>query len=109
MEKDTERRIARNEAAFREVNESIERGRWPGEERSPAVFRCECAQLECTVLLELTVQEYERVRSDPRHFLVARGHHVPEEELVVQAFDNYLIVRKRGEAGRIAEQQDPRS
>lgn len=108
MDETTQRRVAANESSFRELNESIERGRWPGEEEAPAAFRCECAQLGCSQMLELTVREYERVRAHPRRFLVADDHHLPEVEDVVERFENYLVVEKRGEAGELAEATDPR-
>ncbi len=102
-----ERRVASNEATFREVNESIASGRWPGEEAAVA-FRCECAQLGCDVMIDLPVGEYERVRANPRRFIVAVDHHAPEAETVVEASEGYLVVEKRGKAGRVAEETDPR-
>jgi hypothetical protein len=90
------------------VNESIERGRWPGEEDVPAAFRCECGRLGCNELLELTVREYERVRANPRRFLVAVGHQLPDAEDVVETSESYLVVEKRGEAGEVAEATNPR-
>jgi hypothetical protein len=62
-------RVAANESAFREVNEAIERGVWPGEGDSLVAFRCECASLDCDQLLELTPNEYECVRAESRRFL----------------------------------------
>src|SRR5438105_452387 len=79
-----EHRIANNQSVFRRVNESIERGRWPGEEDAPAVFCCECAQFGCGELIELSVREYERVRANGRRFIVALGHNLPEVEDVVE-------------------------
>jgi hypothetical protein len=40
-----ERRLATNEDVYREVNDGIVRGQWPGETQSPVGFRCECARL----------------------------------------------------------------
>ena len=48
MDGEDQRRTAANEAMFREPNEAIERGRWPGEDDEPVGFRCECARLGCT-------------------------------------------------------------
>ena len=107
VDDEIERRVASNEAVFREVNESIASGRWPGDEAAVA-FRCECAQLGCDVLINLPVLEYERVRAHPRRFIVAAGHQAPEVETVVEAFAGYLVVQKRGEGGRVAEESDPR-
>jgi hypothetical protein len=107
MPDETQERLANNQAVFREVNESIESGRWPGE-NSPVAFRCECAQLGCDVMIEVPIREYERVRANPRRFLVATEHHLPEVETLVEVFEDYLVVEKRGEAGRAAEESDPR-
>jgi hypothetical protein len=104
-----EREIARNEAVFREVNEALKGGHWPGEEDAPIAFRCECARLGCSVLIELKAEEYERIRANPRRFIVAPDHETPEAEVVVERHAGYLIVEKRDEAGRVAEATDPRS
>jgi hypothetical protein len=104
-----QRRAAANEATIRDVNEGIERGQWPGEEDSPVGFRCECAQLGCNQLIELTVREYEQIRSNPRQFVVVPGHESPDVETVVEARPGYLIVEKRDQAAKVAERHDPRA
>jgi hypothetical protein len=103
-----QRRAAANEATMRDVNEGIERGQWPGEEDMPVGFRCECAQLGCNQLIELSVREYEGIRAHPRHFVVVPGHEDPDVESVVEARAGYLIVEKRDQAGEVAEARDPR-
>jgi hypothetical protein len=108
MEQRDLRRIAANEAAFREINEAIQRGQWPGEERTPVAFRCECAQLGCNQLIELTPSAYEDVRTHGRRFIVADGHELPEAETVVARETGYVVVEKRDEAGALAEATDPR-
>jgi hypothetical protein len=102
------RRIAANEAAFRDINEGIQRGQWPGEEDSPVTFRCECARLGCNRLIELLLSRYEEIRSHSRWFVVATGHEVPEVESVVQRSEGYVVVEKRDQAGALAEASDPR-
>ncbi|MGI9184130.1 MAG: hypothetical protein ACR2GZ_04065 [Solirubrobacteraceae bacterium] len=109
MDDQLQRRLAANETVFREVNEGIERGQWPGEDAEPVRFRCECARLGCNLLLEMTLVEYEQVRSHPRRFLMIDGHQVPELEKVVQREPGYLVVQKLDEAGEQAEATDPRS
>jgi hypothetical protein len=94
---------------FRRINEGIERGQWPGEEDAPVGFRCECARLGCNELLELSVNEYEAVRSDPRSFLVLPGHEQPEVEVVIETRPGYLVVQKLDQAATTAEETDPRS
>jgi hypothetical protein len=108
VDRDVEQQLAENEAILRNVNEAIERGHWPGENQAPVAFRCECAELGCSRMLELMIDEYERVRGNARWFVIAPGHPVRELEVVVERHDDYLIVEKRDEAGRIAEVSDPR-
>jgi hypothetical protein len=105
---ETQQRTARNEAIFREINEGIRRGRWPGEEDSVSGFRCECARLGCTQMLPLSFREYERVRQHPRRFIVAPGHERLDVEAVVENQTAYLVVQKLGAAGEEAEATDPR-
>lgn len=108
MEGKKQRRAGTDEAAIRDVNEGIERGQWPGDEDAPVGFRCECARLGCNQLVELTVHEYEEIRSHPRRFVMVPGHELPEVETVVATRPGYLIVEKRDQAGAVAEQADPR-
>jgi hypothetical protein len=104
MDESSLERIGRNEGLFREVNEAIERGLWPGEDER-AAFRCECAQLECNV----TIADYERIRKNPRRFVIVGGHELPEAEDVVERSTDWIVVEKRGQAGVVAESTDPRS
>jgi hypothetical protein len=108
VENETQERLGANEAVFRQINEVIERGQWPGEEDAPVGFRCECARLGCAALIELTVREYEQVRRNPRWFMVLPGHEHPDLEVVVETHPGYLVVRKVDQAGEAAEATDPR-
>ena len=103
-----EQRIAANESAFRDINEAIERGQWPGESGAPVAFRCECARFGCNQMIELSVTEYQAVRRHPRRFFVTPGHELPEVETVVDRRPGYVVVEKRGAAGEAAERRDPR-
>ncbi len=100
MEREVKARLAANEDTFREVNEGIARGRWPGDPNAAIGFRCECARLGCNRLVELPLTAYEEVRAHPRRFLVEPGHELPEVETVVLRRGGYVVVEKRGEAGR---------
>jgi len=104
-----EDRVARNESIARDVNEAIEHGRGPADVQSKVAFRCECGRLGCNKLVEVTMGEYERVRSHPRQFLIVHGHEQPEFETVVYAGEDFSVVEKQDEAGREAEARDPRS
>jgi hypothetical protein len=108
MRDELQERLAANESVFREVNEGIERGQWPGEEQALVSFRCECAQLGCTELVELSVDDYHRVRSNPRRFIVLPGHERAAVEIVVERRPGYLVVEKVDQAGEKAKETDPR-
>ncbi len=103
-------RAARNEALFRRVNERLEE---VNEAFSTVVddaeFVCECASIDCVEKIELTLAEYEALRSVPTHFVVKRGHVLPESERVVEDRGDYSVVEKFGHAGERARQLDPRS
>jgi hypothetical protein len=104
--KSREDRIARNETLLREVNERVK-------EVIPAEggiqFICECGDEACVEQVTLSVEEYERVRSDPVEFFVKPGHQVPEVEDVVEEHDRFLLVRKHVEEQDIARRTDPRA
>jgi hypothetical protein len=102
-----ERALAASETLQREVNEAIDRGRWPGE-REPAPYRCECAQRGCTGMLELTRAQYEDMRAHPRRFAVLPGHEDTRVEKVIVREPGFVLVEKDGEAGRVSELNDPR-
>lgn len=87
----TRKRLEHNEAVFRDVNEEIE-DRAGGKAVLECV--CECADAACTETLRIVRDEYERVRSDPTHFLVVPGHEQGEIERVVAEHDSYTVVEK---------------
>jgi hypothetical protein len=101
-------RLGRNEAIFRDVNERIEQGLWPGERDGPVAFLCECASLGCNLLIDVTLGAYERVRADARRFILVPGHELDSIERVVERHSDYVVVEKRGAAGAAAQETDPR-
>jgi hypothetical protein len=105
------RRVGLNESIFREVNEQIESlNRDLGTDDRTMNVICECANGECTERIEISVAEYERVRTNPLRFLIVPGHSVPEFESVVEPMDGYDVVEKvDGTAAELAEETDPRS
>lgn len=105
-----EKRLARNEVLFRNVNERIEQIAVPqGSDAHVFEFLCECSNVDCTLRLAITLAAYEEVRSDPTLFVVAPGHDLPEIEEVLQRTDAYQVVRKDGEAAQLAAARNPRS
>jgi uncharacterized Zn finger protein len=103
-------RMARNEMLFRDLNEQVEfvANRLDSDPHTFEFF-CECADVDCTLRLPMALAVYEEVRSDPTLFVVAPGHERREIEEVLRQTDGYQVVRKKGEAGRFAAAQDPRS
>jgi hypothetical protein len=71
-------KAARNQALWREVNERIGA---VAETSRHMEFLCECADLDCTETLNLTVAEYERIRSSPVRFPIAIGHDSPRSRM----------------------------
>jgi hypothetical protein len=104
-----ERRLAQNEALFREVNERVESMAHELGPNVPYDFLCECANADCTFRLNLPLEVYEQVRADAQQFVVLPLHYTPEVEDLVVEEDAYWVVRKTGEAGEFVEQLDPRS
>ena len=104
-----ERRMAQNEALFREVNERVEDVAHQLGPDVPYEFVCECANADCTFRVQLPTRAYETIRSDPKQFVVLPLHYTPEVEDLVAEEDSYWVVRKSGEAGAYVERLDPRS
>jgi hypothetical protein len=106
---ETARRIAENDHVFREANEQIAPVAREGElELVP--FICECADESCTQIVRLSLDEYERVRVDSRHFLNVPGHEVNAGRYgqVVDSTGRFVVVEKLGEAGEIVRELDRR-
>jgi hypothetical protein len=102
-----EERLARNEAFFRELNERLEAVTPDSAEELVVV--CECADEDCVQRLKLREGEYEAIRAHDTHFVVAVGHVDMSIEDVVRRTDRFEVVAKRGVAGDIAGDLDPRS
>ena len=110
----TQERVAYNEATFRDANERIEAAADGMVHLDMIPFICECPIVSCTEIVSLTREQYERVRERGNTFLVADGHevtHVDGVEIarVFEPHDGFTIMAKVGEAGRIAEELNPRS
>lgn len=103
---------ARNEALIREVNERIE----SVDKQAPGWgddalfdFLCECGQGDrCEVTtVQLTLDEYEEVRTQDDRFAVYPGHENPDLERVVRRNERYVLVDKVASAEPLVA-DDPR-
>ena len=106
MTRFTERQVraAQDESVERDANEQIEDA---SAEAGFSAYRCECPR-DCDVLIPLTVDEYEAVRSVPTHFVVAPGHLLVGVEVVVRENSRCTVVEKIGAAAPVASALDPR-
>jgi hypothetical protein len=105
-----EERIARNDSVFREANEKIADYASGHDFVDQVPFICECATESCLTIVDLSLAEYEEVRSSPTRFFVARGHEESEGAIsMLEDRERYLLVEKDGRAGEIATDLDPRS
>src|SRR5688500_10296379 len=78
-----ERRMTRNEALFREVNERVHEKAEGFGGGGAFEYLCECANGDCTFQITLTLEQYEGVRADPAQFAVLPLHFTPEIEALV--------------------------
>jgi hypothetical protein len=105
-------RIGRNDSIFRQANERInEAAGWlqieePTPTEEPTPFLCECADMACHELVVMSLDEYSKLRRDPRHFLNVPGHQASSQgwARVIGKHDAYFVVEKIGPAGDVAEQ-----
>jgi hypothetical protein len=103
-------RIARNESAFRHINERLNAGlRQIPHNPELLEFICECGNPTCEQRVRLSLAEYEHVRADSRHFAVAPGHSIPQTERVVASHARFEVVEKQGAAVELTDEADERT
>jgi hypothetical protein len=89
-------KAARNQTLLREVNERIE---FVLKATDNAEFICECADLRCNARLDLTIAEYETVRtSSSIRFPIKPGHDIPDLETVIEENTRFAVVQRMSEA-----------
>jgi hypothetical protein len=104
-------RESQKQARCRQANEATA-ARPSAGPRGPGVrsFVCECGDRGCTCAIDLTLAEYESVRSYATHFALARNHENPESELVVEENERFAVVQTISRDGvKLARRSDPRS
>jgi hypothetical protein len=90
-----EDRMLENESLFRMANQRLHeqiRDGLPGDRLVP--FLCECADDLCMARMEMTLDDYRRLRAGGEVFGVLPGHVAEHGEVIVQDFDSYHVVRK---------------
>ena len=109
MATERQERLARNEAMFREANERAKE--WEerhGPDSEVELYFCECGKPDCLEKVSLRKADYERVRSDPRRFVIFPGHELPDVETVIERNEGWAIVEKAPELAPTVEALDPR-
>jgi len=102
-------RIARNESAFRELNERLEEHVHRGQtEPDYAGFVCECGDGDCDTTVRVPLNAYEAVRQNDRDFIVVPGHELDDTENVVDEGSGYLVVRKQDDVAEIVDERSER-
>ncbi len=96
------------EAAFRIANERTARWEERHAEDRRELYLCECAQRPCRKRIELSREQYEAVRADPRHFVVLPGHVIPDLETVLESFAGYEVIEKPSALMELLVETDPR-
>ena len=104
-----EERMARNEAAAREINERIEEA-FQGEPSANRIdIVCECARMTCEASIDITLDEYEHVRKDALRFVILPEHFVGDIERILFENDRFAVVAKReGVPADVARDENPR-
>jgi hypothetical protein len=104
-----EERMALNEAASREINEEIEQAHRDEPPSRLMTITCECALRSCDRAIEITMAEYQDVRSDPRQFAIVPEHFIGDIERIVFENDRFAVVAKRaGTPADVVIENDPR-
>jgi hypothetical protein len=103
-----EERIATNEAMFRFANERMSGWEELHVNENVELYFCECADQDCRQKLSLRKQEYEAVRSNSRHFVIAVGHETPDVETVIETHEGWAVIEKDPEVTETVEKLDPR-
>jgi hypothetical protein len=93
-------RLAANEVRFREINEAAQPQR---EAQGAGRFVCECADRSCTAWIEVPLDEYRAVRTNPRRFVIVPTHEMPDVERIVERHEGYCVVEKPEDVAHVVE------
>jgi hypothetical protein len=83
----------RPEDVFRDANDAIADKARGSDWEATIPFLCECSDRRCFGRVDLTLAEYEKVRSHPQRYLVLAGHEVPDALLMARD-DRFAVVEK---------------
>jgi hypothetical protein len=98
-------RHAMNESVHRTMNEQRRRGNSPA--ATSMRCECECHRAGCGDSFVIAMDAYEAVRANGRRFVVTPGHQ-HESETIISTTEDYFVIEKAGEQGRISDSLKPR-
>lgn len=84
----TQKHLTPQQKQLREVNQRIR----DVAELDISVFICECSDVDCSGTLEVTLEEYDRIRSVPTWFILTPGHADPTVDRVVNENAAFAVV-----------------
>jgi hypothetical protein len=65
--------------------------------------------MTCDAAIDITLDEYQNVRSDPRQFAIVPEHLIGDIERIVYEKDRFAVVAKReGVPADVARDENPR-
>lgn len=102
------RKLIENEAKFRQLNESLQKGfdqlqqtateHGSTQDVSPPedeiYFLCECSDENCKERVLMTLERYTEIHKDRKQFVIVPGHEVPAVETLLEREDGFDIVEK---------------
>jgi hypothetical protein len=84
----THEHLTHQQKQLREVNERIR----DVAELDVSLFICECSDVDCSGTLEVTLEEYDRIRSARTWFILTPGHADPTVGRVVNENAAFVVV-----------------
>ena len=99
MEQQSERRLVENEIIFRQANTDMKDfiEDVGAQHNTTLPFFCECSRMNCRRRIELSSDQYQKLHSNRRRFIVVDGHEVPQIERVVERHPGFNVVEKIAE------------
>ena len=88
-------RLALNEQLFRSVNDRIAALSSTSTAPDEPGFVCECADMECTAQVRLSLAEYHEMREHDGQYVVLKGHELdPTVERIIRFYNEFAVVEK---------------
>lgn len=83
--------VGESSDAFRRVNDRLAGRARELDEAGPTPFLCECADVRCTRIVLLTLEEYADVRSEDGRYVIVPGHRLPGDQRIIATGERYWI------------------